>query len=386
MMHHKRGTSITGLLLALALILAACGEDDGTDAVADEGNDDTDTSATDDGDVDGESISITIGFGHAPGTITYATMMDDWFAPELERRVAQETPHELTVREAYGGSVATHAEVLDATADGLLDIGVVTYPFEPSNLFLHNLTFFVPFGAPDVETVLRAARSTFDANPEMTEILEEQHNQRLLGLMAIADYNLITTFPVETLDDMQGQEIAAAGPNLPWLDPVGAIPIQGDLTEAYTGLQTGVYEGWIMMAASTVGTNLHEVADYWTEVNFGAALTGGVHINLDTFDALPEDVQQIVVELGEEFERLTPERVNEDNDAALQTMEDAGLTMTVFDRDQRVQWAEALPNIPNDRAQEANEQGLPGTEVMRDYLNFLAEEGYDAPRDWAIDD
>lgn len=374
---------VMGLLLVLSLIMAACGGTDSGDAA------DTEVAANDDADqavaTDGQSLSLTVGFGHAPGTITYATMMEDWFVPELERRVAEETPHELNVREAYAGSVAKHAEVLDATGNGLLDIGVVTYPFEPSSLFLHNMSFYVPFGAPDVETVLRAARSTFEANPELTEILEEEHNQKLLGLMAIDDYNLITTFPVEDLDDLQGQAIAAAGPNLPWLEPVGVVPVQGALTEAYTGLQTGVYEGWVLMAASTAGAKLYEVADYWTETNFGAALTGGVHINLDTFNGLPEDVQQIVVELGEEFEQRTPERVREDTEQAVQTMKDAGTNMSVFPRDQRVQWAEALPNIPNDRAQEANEQGLPGTKVMRDYLTFMEEEGYDAPRDWTID-
>ncbi len=373
----------TGLVLATAMVLTACSSGTSSQPAAPAPAPAAPQPAAPA--VEGQDFTITVGFGHSPGMITYATMMDDWFVPELEKRVAERTPHTLTVREAYGGSVATHAEVMTATRDGLLDIGVVTYPFEAANLYLHNLTFFVPFGSPDVATTLSAARSAFEQNPEMIDVLERDWNQRLIGLMAIDDYNLITTFPVNSLADLRGRRIAAAGPNLPWLEPVGATPIQGALTEAYTGLQTGVYDGWIMMAASTVGANLHEVAKYWTEVNFGAALTGGVHINLDTLNRFPADVQEIILELGAEFEALTPERVAADTARALQTMRDAGVTFSTLPAADRQAWADALPNIPNLRATEANELGLPGTQVLQTYLASLSRAGYAPPRSWSID-
>jgi TRAP-type C4-dicarboxylate transport system substrate-binding protein len=334
----------------------------------------------------GENIRLTVGAGHpADGAITYTTHTQKFFVPELKRRVEEETNHTVEINEAYGGTIAELAGVLEATQDGLLDIGLVPYPFEPSTLFLHNVSYYVPFQSPDPGVVLRVTRQAFDANPEITTMLEEQYNQKLLAVVGWGDYNLGTIFEVSSVEDLDGRDISAAGPNLPWLDPVGATPVQGSLNEWYTSLQTGVIEGVIMFPESMAGFNLHEVAPYYTRTNFGAVAAGGMHVNLNTWDSLPEEVRNIIQELAEEYESGLPDAIEEDVEQALNTMEEGGATITELPSAERRDWAEALPNIPNQRAQEANEMGLPGTKTLRDYIEFMREEGYEFPREWPID-
>lgn len=187
--------------------------------------------------IPGERITLTIGAGHpAGGAITYANRMESWFVPELKARVAAQTNHELEVIEGYGGSIATLGEVLGATQTGLLDIGAIIYPFEPSNLSLHNLEMKIPFSSTDPEIAIKAMRAVFDEVPYMSEVIEDTFNQKVLGLWTVGSYNLVTTFQWSKFEDLAGRTLTAAGPNLPWITAAGVNPVQGNLGEWYTGL------------------------------------------------------------------------------------------------------------------------------------------------------
>ncbi|NNC66383.1 MAG: hypothetical protein HKN84_16490, partial [Gammaproteobacteria bacterium] len=46
-------------------------------------------------------FTLRVGSGHPGGAIVYATGMRDFLVPELRRRVAEETEHELRIIEGY---------------------------------------------------------------------------------------------------------------------------------------------------------------------------------------------------------------------------------------------------------------------------------------------
>ena len=336
--------------------------------------------------IPGESITLTVGAGHpAGGAITYANRLESWFVPELKRRVAEDTNHDLEIIEGYGGSIATLGEVLGATQSGLLDIGAIIYPFEPSNLALHNLEMKIPFSSTDPEIAIKAMRAVYDEIPYMGQMLEDEFNQRVLGLWTVGSYNLVTTFPWNSFDDLAGKTLTAAGPNLPWITAAGVNPVQGSLGEWYTGLETGVIDGAVMFAEATAGFKLFEVAPYYTEIGFGAS-PQSITVNLDALNALPSDVQEILVELGVEFEAQIAGWVKEESGAAYGVMRDAGATITSLTDAQRSDWANRLSELPNAGAQEANALGLPGSEAYRVYIRAQEDLGYVFPRDWVIED
>lgn len=343
--------------------------------------------STDGAEIPGESITLTIGAGHpAGGAITYANRLESWFVPELKKRVAEQTNHELEVIEGYGGSIATLAEVLGATQSGLLDIGAIIYPFEPSNLALHNLEMKIPFSSPDPEIAVKAMRAVYDEIPYMGQMLEDEFNQKVLGLWTTGSYHLVTTFPWNKFEDLAGRTLTAAGPNLPWITAAGVNPVQGSLGEWYTGLETGVIDGAVMFPEATAGFKLYEVAPYYTEIGFGASPQGAITVNLDAFNGLPADVQEILVQLGIEFEAQIAGWVKEEGAAAYDTMRAAGTTITALTDEQRADWANRLSELPNAAAQEANALGLPGSEAYRVYIRAQEDLGYVFPRDWVIED
>lgn len=340
-----------------------------------------------DSEIPGEQITLTIGAGHpAGGAITYANRLESWFVPELKARVAAETNHELEVIEGYGGSIATLGEILGATQSGLVDIGAIIYPFEPSNLSLHNLEMKIPFSSTDPEIAIKAMRAVYDEVPYMGEVLETDFNQKVLGLWTTGSYHLVTTFQWSKFEDLAGRTLTAAGPNLPWITAAGVNPVQGSLGEWYTGLETGVIDGAVMFPEATAGFKLYEVAPFYTEIGFGASPQGAITVNLDSFNGLPADVQEIIVQLGVEFEAQIAGWVKEESGAAYDTMRANGTTITSLSDAQRTDWANRLGELPNAGAQEANAAGLPGSEAYRVYIRAQEDLGYVFPRDWVIED
>ena len=138
--------------------------------------------------------------------------------------------------------------------------------------------------------------------PELKKILEDKYNQVFLGVGSVGNYNLADHLPVGQGRAAQRQrKIAAAGPNIPWLKAVGAIPVQSNLNEAYTSFQTGVYDGWVMFPDATVGFKLHEVAKNYTFTDFGAIPNVLITINKTTWRKLPKEVQDIMLDVGKEY-------------------------------------------------------------------------------------
>jgi TRAP-type C4-dicarboxylate transport system substrate-binding protein len=333
-----------------------------------------------------ELITLRVGSGHPAGAIVYATGMRDYLVPELERRVAEETTHELRVIEGYAGSIASVAETLEAVQVGMLDIGGYCTCFEPAKLFLHNFAYFVPFGPQDGQTGVRLARQVYDAHPWLEQQLRDNYGQFVLGLNGFDNYHLGTTIPWNSVADLAGVKIAGAGPNLPWLAYAGVIPVQSALPDGYMAMSTGVYNGWLMYPSSYFAFKYHEPAPYYTLIGFGA--TGGaaiVTMNARSFGRLPQDVQQIVLEVGRAYETEAARMLDERQAFGLDSLRAAGATVRTLPEDVRREWARSLIDFPNDMAQEANERGMPGSQVINTYIDLVTRSGYEWPVEYTVD-
>ena len=333
-----------------------------------------------------ELITLRVGSGHPGGAIVYATGMRDFLVPELERRVAEETDHELRIIEGYAGSIASVAETLEAVQVGMLDIGGYCTCFEPAKLFLHNFAYFAPFGPQVGEEGVRLARQVYEAHPWLDEQLRENYGQFVLGLSGFDNYHLGTTVPWDSVADLTGVKIAGAGPNLPWLAYAGVIPVQSALPDGYMAMSTGVYNGWLMYPSSYFAFKFHEPAPYYTLIGFGA--TGGaaiVTMNVRSFERLPPDVQTIVAEVGRDYERTAARMLDERQAFGLESLRASGATVRSLPDDVRREWAYSLRNFPNDMAKEADSRGMPGSEVVRTYIDLVTQSGYQWPVDYVIE-
>ena len=196
---------------------------------------------------------------------------------------------------------------------------------------------------------------------------------------------LITTFPVKTIADLKGKKIASGGPNLIVLKPVGATPVQSAIGEGYTSFKTGVYEGWLILESIMVGLKWPEVAPYVTIVNLGAPPGVALTINLKTYKKLPAKVQTILKESALLMADKGCREMDADTKKIRGLLTKMGAKVTVLPPKERQKWADILPDVPKLKAKEADSKGLPGTKLIKRYIQLEEQSGYVFPRRWSLD-
>lgn len=324
-----------------------------------------------------EDITLRIGSGHPPGVV-YAGLMINYFQPELKKRVEERTDHTISFVEGYSGSIVKVTEVLEGVQDGILDIGGFCFCFEASNLPLHAFQVMLPFGTMDPATSLKIAKEVYAEVPYLTDVFADKFNQVLLARIADGGYNLGTSFAWDDLADLQGQKIAGAGLNLNWLEYAGVSPVQSSLATAYTEMQTNVYEGWIMFPSAWVNLKLYEPGPFYTLIGFGSMTWHGLTINKDTFDALPDDVKPILLEVAADFELQTGSVNASEYDRLVEELRGI-ITVTEIDPTVREEWANSLAGWPQQMADSLEAQGLPAKQVLNLALERAEANGYEWP-------
>ena len=330
-----------------------------------------------------EDIKLRIASGH-PAANTYVNLMQNFFVPEVTKRVAARTQHKIEFIEGYGGAMVKVADTLEGVQSGIIDIGGYCFCFEPSNLPLHAFQVMLPFGTMDPETSVKMARAVYDKVPYMSKVFEDKYRQKLLALIADNGYNLGTSFDWNTVADLKGRKLAGAGLNLKWLEFAGATPVQSSLPEAYTSMQTGVYNGWIMFPSAWVNFKLHEVGKYYTEVGFGAITWHGLTINSARFNKLPKDVQQIIVEVAREFEARTGTVNKENYPKQLEQLKGLGTNIKSVQPAVKLDWANSLKDWPQQKAAELDKQGLPASQVLKLALEEAEKLGHKWPVRYSV--
>lgn len=311
-----------------------------------------------------ENIRLRIASGHPPAN-TYVNLMQNFFVPEVTKRVAARTKHKLEFVEGYGGSIVKVADTLEGVQSGIIDIGGFCFCFEPSNLPLHAFQVMLPFGTMDPVKSVTLARRIYDKVPYMSKVFEDKFNQKLIGLIADNGYNLGTSFEWNTVADLKGKKLAGAGLNLKWLEYAGAVPVQSSLPESYTSMQTGVYLGWIMFPSGYVNFKLYEVGKYYTEIGFGAITWHGLTINQNRWKRLPKEVQDIILEVGREYEAKTGTVNLEAYPQQVALLKKNGAIVKQLPESVRVEWATSLRSWPQEKATELDKAGLPGSQVLK---------------------
>ena len=134
-----------------------------------------------------------------------------------------------------------------------------------------------------------------------------------------------------------------------------------------------------------VGFKLYEVAPNYSFTGFGAVPVGAIVMNLDRWNQLPKEVQDIMLQVGKEYNPVEAEAALAKGKRGVATMEKAKVNFYDVPFEVKVKWAEMMPNIPNEKAKEADKMGMPGSKVIGAYIEGLEKEGYKFPRRWEID-
>ncbi|WP_211299394.1 C4-dicarboxylate TRAP transporter substrate-binding protein [Pukyongiella litopenaei] len=329
-----------------------------------------------------ETWNFTVIAGHPPLT-RGVSAISDHFVPEVTRRAAA-LGHEINWTEAYAGAVAPPTGVLEAVESGVAEFGYVPQLFEGDKLPLEQITYVTPFGTSNLADVMKVIDKLHAEIPAMDQAWAD-NGQKVLAPVGVDTYHFVTTFPIEKVADLDGHKIGTAGLALNWLKGVDATPVAGALPDFYNSISTGLYDGIITFESVIAPYKFYEVAPYITKINFGGQYASALTVNLDTWNSLPEDLQQVIVEVADEYRDIAAESYKDGGVASIAKAVENGATVSELSDDQRTAYAQKLPSIAREWADQLDAQGKPGTEVLETYLRLSKEAGIEHARDWAAE-
>ena len=329
-------------------------------------------------------IRLTIGTVFNPATAIQAKVLDEFFAAEVSKRVEEKTNYRIEWNKVYSGTVMKPGEEMDAVKNKTVDVGFISLPYEVAKLPMQNFTYAVPFGPNDPTAEAKIMKQVIKDVPELTSVLEKDYNQKVMGFMVTQNYGLVTKFPIEKLSDLKGHKIGAVGPNLHWLQGSGAVPVQSAAGEIYTSLQTGVYDGFMFAIDSFLNLKIYEVAKNFNVVDLGSMFGAVITINLDSLNALPKEVQDIVLQVGDEYSDVLAKESKSLYESQLTKWQENGGKIVQVSAEEKEKWAKGMPNTPNAKAKELDVKGLPGSKLMKRYFEVVKENGYSLPSQYVI--
>lgn len=327
-----------------------------------------------------DDYRVTAAAGHPP-VFRWVRMFPESFGPAVNKLLAEQGDT-LTIDGQYGGAIAGVGEELETIGAGLAEIGTCQSLFDPAKLAVQNVTYYTPFISDNTNVVAKVVNDMHRDDPRMTAAYEENDVVYLGGPIIIDDYLMMTSFPVNSLADLEGRKIAAPGAALNWLGGTGAVGVSGNLTTYYNEIKTGVYDGVIVFASAALPGKLYEVAPYITRAGMGAQYAGAICANKDWYEGLPEHVQNALKSGADEAMEWYLADLNAAVDMSFSKMQEAGATVTILADETRQAWADGMDNAAKAWAEGLDGQGLPATALLGDYMNAMRDAGATPVRNW----
>lgn len=331
-----------------------------------------------------ETIRMTAASSH-PTAVAWVGQMKAEIVDKVNARLEEiGSDSRIEWTEAYGGVLYGFKDTLEAVSDGVADMGWVGALFEPAKMPLQNVPYALPFSTPEPLVAL----DIMDELSSQDGIFKKEwtdNNLVYLGTMATDGYQIYSKTPIRTPADLKGMKVLSSASVGPWVEGYGASFVSAGIPVMYNQLETGVGDAVFLITSGAAAIKLHEVAPYVTVLDMGPAPGGGPAMNKDKWDSLPEDVQKVFKELGQNYNKALAADVAARREKALADMEAAGVTLIYPTEEERAEWVAALPDIAGTWASAQEARGVPANEAIKAFMTKLHEKGITPLRDWTVD-
>ncbi len=230
----------------------------------------------------------------------------NYFTSEVKKR----TNGGVEIETIWSDGLAKVMELPDAVRLGTADLGYLlpcykmeTFPYFSTTMVVH-FSVIVPVTKDINIKGLKVYRQLAEEFPEVKDEMRKQ-NQLMLADNFYEPETILSRKPVTSLSQMKGWKVRTWGYMTPKVvSAIGAVPVSIPAVETYDAMSKGMAEGTIATLETTHRYKYTEVAKYWNESltrvipawPFSYALT----INLDVWNKLPKNFQDIMLKAGEE--------------------------------------------------------------------------------------
>jgi TRAP-type C4-dicarboxylate transport system substrate-binding protein len=328
-----------------------------------------------------QTVNLTVVSGYPP-VAAWVKVFKDYYVPEVAKRLAKTGNYRINWNEGFSGTIAKPAGELDAVEKGLADLGMIQTVFHPDKVPLYGVAYATPFVTTDIGLVVRTVNQLTQQFPAMKDGWGRYNQVFLTTLGTVDNYQIASRKPIKSLSDFKGLKIGGAGPNLRYLEGIGATGVASNLVEMYNNLKTGVADGWVIWAEAAANFKVNEVAPYYVVADLGAANSIALSANRTAWAKLPPEVKTVLAEVALGYADELAKYVNKTSEASVQRFVANGGKLVKLTPDQRKAWAKVLPNIGKQWAQSLEKDGLPGLAVLSAYMDIMRKNKQPILRDW----
>ena len=186
---------------------------------------------------------------------------------------------------------------------------------------------------------------------------------------------LATREPVHRLEDLKNRRIRGTGLSAGLVSLLGGTPVGMPQSETYDALQKGVVEGTFCPVETLKGWRQGEVIQCVADTKaVGYTTSMFVAMNADTWNALPPDIQQIFLDVSDEYVDRHGQAWNDADDAGWAFVRELGRTVTTLSPEEEDRWRAAVAPVKAAYVARCAAKGLPGAEVLADAESLIAAE------------
>ena len=269
---------------------------------------------------------------------TYTLRLSTWGAPTapqvtefvgaFKADVEKASNGRIAVQTFPAGTLVNERTVPSAIQSGVVDISLTTMgswsSIVPTAGAL-NTVFFRPTGE-NFTKIIGPATPLFKAlDDDMSK-----HNARLLGVLYNGPVVVVSKTPMKTPEDFKGKTVRVFDRlTAEIVQTLHGAPSTIEVADVYPALQRGTVQAAIGGLEGAIGLKEYEVGKYLLATNgqFGLLLTGYV-MSKHSLDALPADLQKIVLDSGHKATEIATAAMIATYDKELAQMQAHGMTVT----------------------------------------------------------
>lgn len=260
--------------------------------------------------------------------------MAEYFAEEVEKR----TDGNVKVSIHHSGSLGDDETTIDEMRLGTVDFVIGG---------TQNAASFIPrlqvFGLAYLFDDMNHFEKAIHHESEIFSYFEDEFTDKNLDIKLLAlsgggtRYLSNNKHEIATPDDLKGIKLRLPGSPIEsdiWSE-LGALPSSLSWNEVYSGIQTGVVDGFESTLSGYTGSKLYEVAPY---VSLTEHLYMATHFSVSelTYNKLPTEYQEIIDEVAIEAAEIGTEKGKEFDEEILAELSEHNVIITEIDRDEFV--------------------------------------------------
>lgn len=219
------------------------------------------------------------------------------FIAEIEER----THGRIIITPYPVNAIVSPSDLLIATAEGVVECAMATPGYDTGIIPEAHAAQGLPYAWGDIGQ----PSDFWYSNDVAWEILDKAYKGKNIKLAALLSPDdplvFLTMFPVNRVADFNGKMIRSSGSWSSLVSNTGASQVSMSISDIYQSLEKGVIDGTFMTMSGLSDFKWDEIIKYVVMPPVLISGSANVIVNLDVFNDLTPDLQQIFIETAREM-------------------------------------------------------------------------------------